>query len=151
MIHEAADQRDAGVSAAHDERDERILGPGFQKIGVDMGVDVVHSHQRNAEPHVQPFGEAHAHEQGAHQAGSVRHGDAGQVAGRDAGLIQGLTHHVRDVAVMRARGELRHHAAEALVHRLRADHVAPQAALAVVDGGRGFVAGRFDAEDHGCG
>ena len=53
---------------------------------------------------------------------------------------------------MVARGQFRHHAAVGLVHRhLRMHGMGEQAALRVVEGDAGFVAGGFDAEDkHGA-
>src|SRR5690606_9569020 len=91
-------------------------------------------------------------EGGAHQqrAGQARPGGIGDRVDRVEGDARGLAdlaHEARQAPDVVARGELRDHAAVALVHRhLGMQRLAEQAGAGVVEGDAGLVAGSLDAE-----
>ena len=52
---------------------------------------------------------------------------------------------------MMARGDLRDHPAEVLVHDLRGDDIREQPPVAAEHGGAGVIAARLEGEDHTAG
>ena len=107
----------------------------------------------------QRLGRHHAHHHAADQARPAGRGDAVEVVEVEPGLGQRVLDQPVDALEMGARGDLRHHAAEAAVlGQLAVDDVGEDAADAAwspgrrLDDGDGrLVAARFDAQDaHAC-
>ncbi len=116
-----------------------------------MAFQVVHAEHRLVQRQAQAAGDRGAHQQGPGQARALGVGDRVDVGERHVGLGQRLLQQGDGAPDMVARGQLRHHAAVLLVHGdLGMQGVGEQAALGVVQGEAGFIAGRFNAEnDHG--
>ena len=102
--------------------------------------------ERQAARGGQRLGARHAHEQRADQPRAAGHGHRLDVVERCAGALEGIRGHGVDQLQVAARGDLRHHAAVALVQQpLRSDHVraAPRRPR-LTSGGAGVVAARLD-------
>src|SRR4029077_11594570 len=93
-----------------------------------------------------------APEQGAHKGRAVGDADGVKVGEGEARLRQGFADYRDDLAQMFARGEFGNYSAVFAVNvDLRGDNRRKNVAAVGDDGGSGFVAGRFDAEDAGGG
>ena len=150
------DAHELGVAAGDNQAQVGKRRRGrFDEDRVDMAFQMVDPDQRTSQPQRKGFGKAQTHQQRADQPRSVGDGDSVEVAGRQAGFLQGLTHDRDDSSLMIARGQLGHHAPIAQVRSLLGgDYVGTQFALD--DHGRGRVVARcFDPEngaglgDHG--
>ena len=117
--------------------------------GQQMALEVVHHHNRNLKRKPHRLGERRADQQGAQQAGTAGESDSSQLGRLHAGPGKRFTDHGDDIEFVRAGRQFRHHAAERAVHVLAGDDVGEQHAVAD-DGGRGVVAGGFNAENDIC-
>ena len=113
------------MAARNDERDKwRLELWSGEEIREDMSFEMVDADERHAERERKAFRRRHADKQRADETGAVRHGDLIDVFELDARLVNGLVNDGQDVHDMLARGDLRHDAAEFLVHGdLRRDDV----------------------------
>ena len=104
------------------------------------------------------FQMVHAHHERTHEPRRVRHGNGIQIAPgqtfdaqRGSSHVEALVAHAADSLDVLAASDLGHHAAEARMEvDLRGHDVGDKRAVAVDDGGRRLVAGRFDGEDEGA-
>ena len=102
-----------------------------------------------AHPTLDAFWRARADQQGAGQAGPLGEGDRVDVRQCQAGVLQCLAGEGQHSPDVIARGQFRHHAAEAFVHRdLRMQALGEQAALGAIERDPGFVAGGFDSQNN---
>ena len=86
----------------------------------------------------------------ADQAGTGGRGDRVDVRQRESRIGEHGFDERGEAVDMRARRDLRHHAAiGAMLGLLPGDAMREDAAVRVHQGGRGFVAARFEAEDQG--
>ena len=124
---------------------------GFQNDRMDMPLDVVHRDQRQATREAQGLGISESHQERAHQSRPHRGRDGAQVFEFRAGLLEGFPHHRHDGAQVFARRQFRNHATVlAMRAHLRSHHGGKDGLAVFHHGGRGFVAGGFDAKDaHG--
>ena len=107
-----------------------------------MAVEMVYVDERNAQAQRHALGEARAYKERAYEPRAAREGYGREVADLDAGAAQGCVDHGHDVLLMRARGQLGHHAAVLFMYLLRCYHIAPQDAVDD-DRSRRIVARRF--------
>jgi hypothetical protein len=107
----------------------------------------------------QRLGRHHPHHHAADQARPAGRGDAVELGEIEAGGGQGILDQPVEALEMGARGDLRHHAAEAaMLGQLAVDHVGQDPADRRAAGGRRlddghgrFVAARFDSHHmHAC-
>jgi hypothetical protein len=87
---------------------------------------VVDIDEGNAQRASETLGEAHTHEQRAHQARSTRKSYCRQLLLGDAGALQRLVDHWHHILLMGTRGQLGHHAAIGFMNSLRGRDVAQQ-------------------------
>ena len=121
---------------------------------------MVDAHERLAGSVGKALGEGDANHERAHQARALCHAHGGKLAGgngsilktkRCCGILERRIHDTHNHLDVFARGDLGHHAAEARMEvDLRGHDVGDKRAVAVDDGGRRLVAGRFDGEDEGA-
>ena len=133
-----------------------ILGqPHRQRMAFEM----IDGEERLVVGEGQRLGRHDAHHDATDQAGSAGGGDAVEPGEIEAGGRQRLLDQPVDALEMGARGDLRHHAAEAaMLGHLAVDHVGqdlaarPMAGVRRLDDGDGrFVAACFDSHDaHAC-
>ncbi len=120
-----------------------------------MGLEMIDRHQRLAEHQRHGLGRGETDQNSPDQPRSAGRRHRIEVARCRAGLAQGLRHDTVDDLDMRARGDLRHHAAiGGVVLDLRAHDIGQDGAPAVRSDPdhrrRRLVAGGLDAEDqHG--
>ncbi len=144
---------DHRVPAGHEEHDDRQLEGGvLEHGGVEVGLEVVHGHERHVPDQRQGLRRGDADEQRADEAGPVGGGDGVDLGVGDAGLHDGLGDHRVQHLDVGTGGDLGDDAAVAGVAvDLAGDHRG-QLHLAVADHGRrGLVAGALDAEDRAHG
>ena len=141
---------DLGVTAAHQQAEERKVGVGelpvgeIEEVREDVSLQMVDLHHRDVAGDGEPFGEGDAHHERPEQAGAAREGDGVELVGRDARLLQGGVDHGDDVLLVGPGGEFGNHAPVLHVDGLRRDDVGQQYVVAD-HGGRGVVARRLDA------
>ena len=138
-------------------RRRRVLA---QEHGQQMPFDVVDARERQSRRGRQGLAHLHADEQRADQTRPARHGEAVEIAQLDRRLAQRLVDHRQHPLQVIARGQLRHDAAEPLVHlRLRMHHVRQRPCARPLarrvrnldHRRRGLVAARLDAQHaHGA-
>ena len=111
---------------------------------------VVHPDERNPQPPRQRLAVGYAGQERADQARARGDRDAREIAQFRARIGQCLVHHGYDRAGVRPAGEFRDDPAKDAVHILGQDAEPAQSSSAAVqskDGGRGFIAAGFDAEN----
>jgi len=124
----------------------------FEQDGVDVAFEVVHGDERLVEGVGERFGVADADEQGSSEAGTGGDGDGVEVGEGGVSLTQGGADDRNDVAQVLAGGEFGDDSAIGGVDGdLRSDDARECFGSAAHDGGGGFVAGAFDAEDEAGG
>ncbi len=117
--------------------------------GGHVAEQVVDGHERQAAPVGQGLGRREPDEQGADQAGALRHGDGVDIGERRIRLAERGLDDGHDQLEVAPRGDLGHDAAEARVQvGLRRANCAVDGAVPAHDGGAGVVAGGLDREDH---
>ena len=145
---------DNGVAAGNDQADGGKFGAaiaggaGLEKNGVDVAGEMVHGDERLAQREGESFAVGEANEQGADEARALSDGDGVEIVQGDVGLVDGFADDRHDLAEMFARREFGDHAAVFAVNfDLGRDHAGEDAFAVGDDGGGGFVAGGFDAEN----
>ena len=140
---------DHAVPAGHDETEKRRLQLRIGQIVCrNVSPDVMHRHERHAEPQRREFREVHPDKHRADQPRRIRHGHGVDVAARKLCLLQRLIREAVDGLDVLARRDLRHHAAIQFMQlHLRGDAVRQHLAPVAHDGNRRFVAGRFDCQN----
>ena len=119
----------------------------FQHGRQQVALHVVHADRRDAPGEGQGLGAGGAHQQGADQTGTGGVGDGLDLRNLGARLAQHLADQWQHALDVVARGQLRHHAAvDAMQVDLAEQGIGQQAALTVVEGDTGFVAGGFQAQ-----
>jgi len=154
VLHEI----EARVPAGHDEHDgrQRHLAV-LQDERFDVAGEMMHGDERQSGCRGSSLGEGDADQQGADESRTLRHRDGPEIGPPRLPLPEGAFDDPADVANVLARRELRHDAAPLAMDRhLRGDHVRADGPRLVRvaglfdHGGRGFVAGGFNAENlHG--
>ena len=116
-----------------------------------MAFHVMNADHRLAEREAERARYARADQERAGEPGPAGVGDAVEIGELRARIGQDALRERHDAPDVVARGELGHDAAVDRVHRhLRMERVGEQAAVRVVHGEAGLVAGGFDADDeHG--
>ncbi len=149
--------REQRVPAARDQAQKRRreravrLGVAVQEVRRDVPLDVVDGGERKLTRGGEPLRGRESHEQRSHEAGPLRGGDEIHVIERRASLAQRLgDDRVRDLQMV-ARGDLRHHAAEAIVRALGGDHVRAHQAVGIDNRRAGVVAAALEREDRHTG
>ena len=140
-----------GVAAGDDERQERVLGWIVgERRGVDVAFQVIHPDERQAVRPRQRLRERAAHQEGADEAGAVRHRDPVQIGQSETRLVERTLDDGHDHLEMAARRELGYDAAVRGVDGvLGGDDARTHAAAVLEDGRRGLIAGALDPEnDH---
>ena len=136
-----------GVAArdqqCHEGKGRRlVLEHGSEQVSFHM----VNAEHRNAECAGHAVGGAGADHQRADQPGACRVGDGVQLGAFELCSREHLVDQRQQAPGMVARGEFRHHTAVVRVHRhLAMQRIGQQAAVGVVKGDAGLVAGGFDA------
>ena len=147
------------VAARHERHHRGRLEIGrADLVRVQVAFEVVDSDERQASRPCRTLRERDPHHERAHEARRVRHGNGIQIAPgqtfdaqRGSSHVETLVAHAADSLDVLAAGDLGHHTAEARMEvDLRGHDVGDERAVAVDDGGRRLVAGRFDGEDEGA-
>ena len=130
----------------------------LEEVGKEVTLQVVDRDQGQVGTRAEALGKGDAHDQRAHEAGTRRHADGGEVGRHErvaakigARLRHGLLVHADNRLGVLAARDLGHHTAEARVEvNLRRDHVCTDVALAVDHGHGRLVTGGLDGEDQRC-
>src|ERR1700677_4066283 len=145
---------DNGVAAGNDQADGGKFGAavaggaGLEKNGVDVAGEMVHGNERLAQREGESFAVGEAHEQRADQARALRDGDGVEIVQGDVGLVDGFADDRHDLTQMFARREFGDAPAVFAVNfDLGGDDAGEDVFAVGDDGGGGFVAGGFDAEN----
>ena len=145
---------DNGVAAGNDQADGGKFGAaiaggaGFEKNGVDVAGEMVHGEERLAQREGESFAVGEANEQGADEARALSDGDGVEIVQGDVRLVDGFADDWDDLAEMFAGGKFGDDPAVFAVNfDLGRDHAGEDAFAVGDDGGGGFVAGGFDAEN----
>ncbi len=145
VVGDAGQQR---VAAGRDQaRERRLHRLGRQEVRRDVALQVVDGRQREPAGGGEPLGGRDPDEQRPHESRALRHGDQVEVV--EGGLRPGervVDDGVDELEVV-ARGDLRHHAPEAVVHALGGDDVGQDLAVAGDDRRARVVARRLERED----
>ena len=121
VVAHAGQQR---VAARGDQAQEgRLHRRGGEEVRRDVALQVVDRDQREPARGGQPLRRRHADEQRADQAGALGHRHRVDVAEIGPRAGERVVHHRVDELEVVARGDLRHHPAEAVVHALRGHDV----------------------------
>ena len=142
-----------GVAAGNDEADGRQLGPfpcfvRFEEDGMNVAFEMIYRDQRLVERLGQRFGVSDADEERADEAGALGHSDGVDFLERELRLCKSFADDRHDLAKVFTRGEFRDDAAVLAVNvDLGGDDGRKDFAAVGDDGGGGFVAGGFDAEN----
>jgi len=139
----------AAVPAADDQSHARKNVPAAGDLtGIDVGVQVVHGHQRLVQGQAQSLGRHQAHQQRTGQARRIGHRDGVHVVQRSPGTTQRLVDHRQNALDVRAGCDLRNHSPKPLVQLVLRSHNRAQHLQPVGDDGRRrLVASRFDRQD----
>ena len=138
----------AGHEGEGGELDRRAVAARFENDGVDVTFDVVDADEGHAGGEGQALGVGEPDEQRADEPRTHGDGDGRKVLQAGVGAEQGFAHHRNDGAKVFARGELRDYAAVLAMHGdLRGHYARKHGIAAGHDGGGGFIAGGFDAEN----
>ena len=147
------------VAARHERHHRGRLEIGrADLVRVQVAFQMVHADERLAGRPRGALRERNAHHERTHEPRRVRHGNGIQIAPgqtfdaqRGSSHVEALVAHAADSLDVLAASDLGHHAAEARMEvDLRGHDVGDKRAVAVDDGGRRLVAGRFDGEDEGA-
>ncbi len=139
----------AGVAAADDQAQARKdVASGGQAAGVDVGLQMIDGHQRQASGQAQGLGGRQADQQRTGQPRRVGDRDRVELIESDAGPAQRLVDDRQDPLDVRPRCDLRHHAAESLVQMLlRGDDRREDLELVGHDRRRRFVARALEDQE----
>ena len=121
---------------------------GFEEYGVDVACEVVDGDERFIQGGRESLAVGDAYEERADEAWALGDRDGVYVGELQIGLREGFADYWDDLAEVFAGGEFGDDAAVFLVDvDLRGDDVGEDVEAVGDDGGGGFVAGGFDAED----
>src|SRR5439155_30305 len=131
------------VAPRNQQRDKRErLCFFFEQWRKQMPLEMMHADRPDSEPEREAVRDGRAHEQRSCEAGALRVSDRVQVRLLGSGSAQDLADEREQPPNVVPRRELRYDAPVCVVQRhLRMQAVSEQAAVAVVDGHPGFVAG----------
>ncbi len=155
IIADAPDGDELGVAAGHEQEQIREGKPVGEARGQRVGFEMIDGDEGLAAGQRQRLRHGEPDDDAADEAGTGGGGDAVEVGEPDAGVLQRAHDQPVEHLDMRARGDLRHDAAEGgvlgdLAHHLVREDLAAAAGGKPHDGGGGLVAGGFNAENaHG--
>ena len=152
VVADAAHQHELAVPARDQQHQVGEGDAVGQPRGQRMRLEVVDRDQRLAERRGQRLGRGQPDQHAADQPRPGGRGDGVDIAERQPGLRGGAGDDAVEMADMGARREFGHHAAiggvllELAAHDVGEDGAAP-VGVALDDGGGGFVAAGFDAQN----
>jgi hypothetical protein len=137
------------VAARDDEREGRVLdGRVLEDDRIDVPLDVIDADERLPQRVGHRLRVGEPDEERADEPRPLRHGDAVNLLGPQAGARERLLDDFDDLVQMLARGDLRYHAAEAPVRLdLRGDDGRDHLAPAAHQRGRRLVARTLDPQN----
>jgi len=136
------------VAAAHDEREGGELDRVLRSNRMNVPFDVIHRDERERVDQRERFRVGHSNEQRADESGSLGDGDRGKIFEASGRFGERGTDDGYDCAQVFARSEFGYYTAVSRMRRhLRGDDRRENARAVFDNGGGGFVAGGFDAED----
>ena len=149
VVADARHAHELSVAPRNQQRDKREGRCSFfQQWRKQMPLEMMHADRPDSETEREAVRDGRAHEQRSCKAGALGVSDRVQVRLLDSGSAQDLADQREQPPNVVPRRELRYDAPVCVVQRhLRMQGVSEQAAVAVVDGHPGFVAGGFDAQD----
>ena len=107
-VFHPAHQRDEGVAPGDEKPEVGIVYLVLQVWGVEVGENVVHAHDRDAEPEGKRLREAQPHHEGPGEPRTRGYGDAVDVGGSRPGIFECPIVDVEDPLGMLPRGNFRH-------------------------------------------
>ena len=147
---------DRRVAAGDDERLRNRSGSGDRRpfalqVGrEDVALEVIDRDERDAEAVGEALRAGDADQQRADESRAGGDRDRSTSLHAQLRVVERARDQRKEMLQMFARGDLRHDAAERLMPLdLRGDEIHAHTAVALEQRDRGFIAGGFDAEDHG--
>ena len=144
-----SDQHQMGVASRNNQTGKgRLQGRLGNIVGTDVSLYMMDSDQRDPCRKAQSLGGRDADEQGAHQTGTVGHGDGIHFLQLSAGLLQGLADDLRHALGVLSGGDLGHHAAvERVDVDLGGDHVGEDLPAVHNDRSRRLITAGFNCQN----